>query len=268
MAATALKREERIGLGLAVAAHAALFAWLALNPPAPAPAPMPERMTVTLSDDVGLTSTAPQPAPAPAPDEAPVLGEPAPAPSVPVPQPAAVVPPAPPPLAKPALARLTPPKAAPAKPAAQKPPLAKPAPAKPAGGSRIGNDFLKGVSGAQGQNRAPATPAAAVGPQVRSALSSAILRQIKPKWQGRVPQGVDTELLVSVIAIELNPDGSLAGTPRLLSQDGINDANRAQARRHAEEAIRAVQLAAPFNLPSELYEAWKKPPALRMRKSI
>ncbi|PKB19085.1 cell division and transport-associated protein TolA [Novosphingobium kunmingense] len=263
MAAIALAREERIGLGLALAAHAGLFAWLAVNPPATAPAPAPERMTVTLSDDVGLTSTAPQPAPAPAPDEAPMPGD-----QLPPPMPLAVPQPAPAPVqrAVPAPARPAPIKAAPAK--ALPPTKSAPAPARQAGGSRIGDDFLKGVSGAQGQNRAPATPAAAAGPQVRSALSAAILRQIKPKWQGRVPQGVDTEKLVSVIAIELNPDGTLNGTPRLLSQDGINDANRAQARRHAEEAIRAVQLAAPFSLPSELYEAWKKPPALRMRKSI
>lgn len=257
MAGHALAREERIGLGLAVAAHAALFAWLAFNPPAPAPTIMPERMAVTLSDDVGLTSTAPLPAPAPAPDEAPTPGEQVP------PQPAPVAVPRPAPVPAQRVAPV-PAKLAPAKPA---PPRAAP-PAKPAGGSRIGADFLKGVNGAQGQSRAPATPAAAAGPQVRSALSAAILRQIKPKWQGRVPQGVDTEKLVSVIAIELNPDGSLDGAPRLLSQEGINDANRAQAKRHAEEAIRAVQLAAPFNLPQDLYEAWKKPPALRMRKSI
>ncbi|WP_296679243.1 hypothetical protein [Novosphingobium sp.] len=261
MAAIALRRDERIGLGLAVAAHAGLVAWLALSPHGSALVLPPERMTVTLSDDIAVTSTAPQPAPAPAPDEASVLGERAPQPVAAPPRPTPV------PLVS----------AAPVKPAVQRAPAARPvppkaksapAPAKPAGGSRIGSDFLKGVSGAQGQSRTPNPPAAAVGPGVKTALAAAIMRQIKPKWQGRVPQGVDTENLVSVIAIDLNADGSLAGSPRLLAQEGINDANRAQARRHAEEAIRAVQLAAPFTLPAELYDAWKKPPALRMRKSI
>lgn len=268
MAATALRSEERIGLALALAAHAALFAWLALNPPAPTPHPPPERMSVTLSEDVGLTSTAPQPAAAAAPDEAPVPGDVPP----PVPEPVAAPKPPPVPAVRPVLKpapvppKPTPAKAVPAKPAPAKP--APPAPAKAAGGSRIGNDFLKGVTGAQGQSRSTNPPAAAIGPATRTALSAAILRQIKPNWQGRVPQGVDADKLVSIIAIELKPDGSLAGPPRLVAQEGINDANRAQATRHAEAAIRAVQLAAPFILPIQLYDAWKKPPALRMRKSI
>jgi hypothetical protein len=141
-------------------------------------------------------------------------------------------------------------------------------PKGPAGGSRIGPDFLKGTPGATATGPATGQPAAAIGPAVRSALASAILRQIKPKWQGRVPQGVDTEKLVTIVSIELNPDGSLAGAPKVLNQEGITDSNRSQARRHAEEAVRALQLAAPFQLPNELYEAWKKPPPIRMRKSI
>lgn len=269
MAATALRSEERIGLVLALAAHAGLFAWLVLSPPAPPPLPPPERMSVTLSEDVGLTSAAPQPAPQPAPDEAPVLGE---APPPPAPEPAAATRPPPIPMVRPAVkAAAAPPRPAPAKAAPSKPAPARPAPPAPvktAGGSRIGSDFLKGVTGAQGQTRSANPPAAAIGPAARTALSAAILRQIKPNWQGRVPQGVDADKLVSIVAIELKPDGSLAGPPRLVAQEGINDANRAQAQRHAEAAIRAVQLSAPFILPIQLYDAWKKPPALRMRKSI
>ena len=56
----------------------------------------------------------------------------------------------------------------------------------------------------------------------------------------------------------LNKDGSLAGTPRVVRQTGVNDTNQAQASRHAEQAIRAVQLAAPFDLPEEYYEGWKR----------
>ena len=43
----------------------------------------------------------------------------------------------------------------------------------------------------------------------------------------------------------------------MVRQTGVNDVNRAQAGRHAEQAIRAVQLAAPFDLPVEYYNAWK-----------
>jgi hypothetical protein len=55
----------------------------------------------------------------------------------------------------------------------------------------------------------------------------------------------------------MNADGSLAGRPKVVRQSGINDANRAQAGIHAERAIRAVQLAAPFKLPPEFYDKWK-----------
>ena len=56
--------------------------------------------------------------------------------------------------------------------------------------------------------------------------------------------------------LELNQDGTLRGTPRLVSQTGITDTNRPQASVHAERAIRAVRLAAPFNLPTQFYSDW------------
>jgi hypothetical protein len=55
----------------------------------------------------------------------------------------------------------------------------------------------------------------------------------------------------------LNPDGSLNGDPIVVSQSGITASNEAQKGRHAEQAIRAVRLAAPFKLPPELYDHWK-----------
>ncbi|MBS0483065.1 MAG: hypothetical protein JSR96_13155 [Proteobacteria bacterium] len=272
MTAIALRSEERIGLALALAAHGGLLAWLMLAPPAPAPLPPPERMTVTLSEDVGLTSTAPQPQKAaPALDIAPVLGEdsaqPAPEPAVqPRPQPAPVpvpvqprhiAPPAPAPRpvvkthpapARPAPARVAP---APATPAKSTP--AKPA-HQPAGGSRIGADFLKGVSGAKGQAK-PAAAAAAFGPQQQSALRSAIMRQLKPHWSA--PQGVDAEKLITQVRFSLNRNGTLAGEPQIVSQSGQTPANAAQVRRHAEQAARAVKLAQPFILPPDLYDHWQ-----------
>ena len=253
MAALALRPEERVGLGLALAAHAGLVAWLMLSPPAPAPLPPPDRMTVTLSEDVGLVSTGPQPAAEPAPDEAPVLGEPAPEPesqpvAAPSPQPAPpkAVPPRPAPVARPQPAPV---KAAAAK-ASPKPATA---PARPAGGSRIGADFLKGVSGAQGQQRSAAP--AAFGPQQQSALRAAIMRQLKPHWSA--PQGVDAEKLVTQVRFSLGRNGALVGEPQVVSQSGQTPANAAQVRLHAERAIRAVKLASPFILPPDFYDNWK-----------
>ena len=96
---------------------------------------------------------------------------------------------------------------------------------------------------------------------MRSALSGAITRQLKPHWSP--PDGADADQLVTILSFNLNPDGSLAGRPTVVRQTGITAANRAQAQRHAEQAIRAVQLASPFNLPSEYYDAWKRVSSFR-----
>ena len=101
---------------------------------------------------------------------------------------------------------------------------------------------------------------------MKSALVGAISRQIKPHWAA--PQGVDAEKLVTVLAWEMNPDGSLAGRPTVVSQSGLTDANRAQAQRHAEQAIRAVQLAAPFQLPKEYYTSWKRVAQFRFDRKL
>jgi hypothetical protein len=144
-----------------------------------------------------------------------------------------------------------------------------PAPAKPvasAGATRIGADFLKGVPGAQSNGPAHNPPAAAIGPAVQSALSGAITRQLKPRWVS--PQGADAEKLVTILSWNLNRDGTLAGAPRLVRQEGITDANRPQAARHVEQAIRAVELAAPFDLPDEYYDAWKRVASFRFDKRL
>lgn len=275
MAETALRRDEGLALLVALAAHAGLVLVLTLRP-TPVPLPPPERITVTLSEDVGLTSTSPSTAPA-AIDEAPELGEeaapPPPAPvaqpePLPKPLPRATVapPPKPAPLAKAPPTKAPPAKAPPAKAAAPAPktPPAK-AVTKP-GASRIGDDFLKGTPG--GTAKAPPGPplAATIGPAVRSALAGAISRQLKPKWVA--PQGAEAELLVTILTWDLNPDGTLAGSPRVVRQEGITDANRAQAARHAEQAIRAVRLAAPFNLPDEFYPAWKRITTFRFDRKL
>jgi hypothetical protein len=78
---------------------------------------------------------------------------------------------------------------------------------------------------------------------------------LKPHWSP--PSGVDVDRLVTVVRFRLNRDGSLDGTPEIVRQTGITDANRLQAPRHQEQAIRAVRLAAPFDLPEQLYSGWR-----------
>jgi len=243
MAAIAhLRREERLGLGIAVVLHLALVAALVVEAQRRIPViPPAERMTVSLADDVSLQSTAPNPSQEAQAAIAPVLApesEPIPAPvTTPVPRPLPT--PIPRDISK-----------AQAKPQPQTPP--KPA-TKPAGGSRLGDDFLKGIS--SGDRAGSGTPAATFGPSEAASLRQAIARQLKPHWSA--PQGVDVEKLVTIVRFRLNPDGTLAGDPVVVSQTGITPSNEAQKGRHAEQAIRAVRLAAPFDLPAQFYNQWK-----------
>ena len=268
-----LRKEERLGLAIAAAAHIALIGVLAAHAlRAPPQLPIPQRMTVSLAQDVGPVSTAPKPStqaqaavaptlseqPAPAPEPQQRIQPPRPTP-VPIP-PKPVAEPKPSP--KPAPKHVSQPKPQP-KPsprpvehqAAKPNPKPEPKPSvKPAGGSRIGEDFLKGSS-AGDRSKVDGNFAAAFGPTEKASLRSAISCQLRPHWTA--PQGVDVEKLVTLLDWDLNPDGSLSGRPRLRGQTGITDANRPQAARHAELAIRAVELAAPFNLPKQYYDQWK-----------
>jgi len=327
MAWATLRREERIALIVAVAAHLGVLAVLVLRP-APPPPPPPVRMSVTLSDATGPTETAPRqapanadlaptlgtaapqralaPAPTPVVKPAPVHAVPVPVPPPPRPHPVAAPRPAPPPPTHTAKAR--PPEPTPRPKPEVRPerhaapdsdPIARaiaaahdqPRPAKPAkpahtatqsfaeafgnapakpkgpvGGNRIGADFLKGLSAANTTSRSNGAPAKSIGADARAALSGAIARQLKPHWVA--PQGVDADKLVTILAFDLNPDGSLAGKPQVVSQQGINDSNRPQAARHAEQAIRAVELAAPFTLPAEYYSLWHHIPSARFDRNL
>ena len=273
MTSAAISGEERIGLGVAIAAHVALVALLVLRPPSPPLIPPPERMTVTLTDNVGLTSTSPEPMADAAPDMAPEIGEaPPPEPIAqpepePVPQPREIPSPAPRPSPKAVVkSEATPPKPK-ASPKAQPQPRNQPRQESraPAGGSRFADAFKEGVPGAQSTSQSRNASAAGAGP-TQASLASAIARALKPNWVA--PQGADAEKLVTILAWELNRDGSLAGTPRVVRQDGITDANRPQAARHAEQAIRAVQLAAPFELPENHYNSWKRISSFRFDKRL
>lgn len=304
MAAVALRSEERIGLGIAVAAHVALVALLLWHPPSAPVVMPPDRIEVSISDDVGLKSTSPEPNAQAAPDMAPEIGEPAPPaaepapplpraepppepkarpePPRPAPVPKAEPRPVPRPTPKP-VARPTPPRPV-ARPAPRPSPVARPNPrpaaspaarpaarpatkagaapaARPAersGGSRFADAFKEGVPGARATGAARNPPAQSAGPQVQASLLGAISRAVRPHWQGKVPDGADSEKLVTVLRWNLNRDGSLAGRPEIVRQEGITDANRPQSARHAEQAIRAVQLAAPFDLPDQYYDTWKR----------
>ena len=138
-------------------------------------------------------------------------------------------------------------------------------PPRQATGTEIGENFLEGA-GSDTTSDSTLIPASEIGPSATASLIQSLSRQIKPHWNA--PSGVDAELLVTELAFELNPDGSLKSRPRVLRQSGINASNRPQAGLHAERSIRAVQLAAPFDLPPELYTAWKSIRGARFDRNL
>ncbi len=256
----AFRSDEKVGLAAAVVLHGALVAVLLMQAVRSEVAVFPERMTVSLATEVGLEAAAPDPVSESRASVAPTLApDPAPAPEVAQPQPSTRTPPTPP---KPAIRTATSQPAAsrdrsrpdrtPPKQAAATPPKTA---TKTGGGSRIGDDFLDG-KGSSTTTQETRAPAAKFGSAERAALSSAITRQLRPNWTA--PSGLDAEQLVSTVSWDLNPDGTLRGTPRCrTAASSITASNRPQAALHCERAIRAVQRAAPFNLPDQFYDRWK-----------
>lgn len=251
--AATFRSEDKVAIPAAIALHVAVVAVLLLQPDDPPETPMfPPSMSVSLAEDVSLASTAPDPVDESRVALAPVLSdEPAPAPAEPV---VAAPEPAPPTPVTPRRSIAAAPKPArtPATPRREATP---PAPAaKKGGGSRIGDDFLPG-KGNNPTSEKTGAPAATFGRQERADLQSAITRQLRKNWEA--PNGLEAEKLVSVVRWQLNQDGSLKGRPSCTTvASSITESNRPQSGLHCERAIRAVQLAAPFNLPEQFYSRW------------
>lgn len=265
MAGTAsLSREEKVGLLLAGTAHVALAVLLITQRPDPKPLTPPERITVSLAEDVGLDSTAPDPSPDPAAAMAPDLA--------PLPQPPVTTPPPPPvrptarptPTPTPRATRSARPTPTPTATRSARPtptpsasrsarPSPTPSATRSGGAPSVGADFLDGATNTTGdRGQAADRPSA----QQQASIDAAIIRQLKPHWNP--PSGLDVDRLVTVVRFRLNRDGTLDGSPELLGETrGITDSNRTQVARHREQAIRAVRLAAPFDLPERFYSGWR-----------
>lgn len=260
MGETALNTEEKVGLAAAVVLHAGLAGVLAMQALRTEVTVFPERINVSLATEVGLEAASPDPVSESRASVAPTISdspEPAPDPVQARPEPAArpvpTTPPKPKPAAQaPAQSRdrsrpdRTPPKQAAATP---------PKPAAKSGGSRLGDDFLKGL-GSSSTTDETRLPASQIGASERASIQQALARQVKPHWNS--PQGLDVDKLISLVDFNLNTDGSLKGRPVCKTvPSSITEGNRPQAALHCERAIRAVQLAAPFKLPEEYYAVWK-----------
>jgi hypothetical protein len=249
-----MTRSDGYGLGAALVGHAVLFLALTLTiahrtPPTKA---VEDVMDVQLVDTVGLRSAVPVPATeAPREATAPELG--------PM-QDAAVVPP---PMPTPAPERPAIPQPTPAPPAAARPTPKKlssdllrdlnaAAKAERATGPKIGPDFLKGVLG-KAAGKGTTARAAISGPAVQG-LAAAIKRQVQPCYDLGSLSGTPAMQIVTVLQLRFNPDGSVAGTPQVVEQPGVNAGNSRYAAQMVDVSRRAVLKCSPLKLPAELYE--------------
>lgn len=99
-------------------------------------------------------------------------------------------------------------------------------------------------------------PAATTAAEVRRSIDVSIKAKVGPRWNGCRVTGVDVDQLKTVVKFRLTPAGALAGFTSV-DTTGENDSNRFQVQRHQECAKRAIELAAPFDLPEENYSFWQ-----------
>ena len=248
-----MEKAEKIGLGIAAAGHVALFGVLSLSVLSTTNDAFRNKpIEVMIADEVGLVSAAPDPAKVtPATSVAPELG---------TPDESSFVTPEPLPEPPQAEAR---PKPSPAPAPTSREPRRRPdkpssSTAKPADkprGSRLGDDFLKGVTDASSVSRNQNIAAEKASSAAVASLERELYRLIKQKW--RPPSGADAELLRTKVTARLDSNGRIIGTPTATTT-GITASNRSQVDIHQERAIAAVQLAAPFTtFPEKFYDEWK-----------
>lgn len=253
-----MEKAEKIGLGVAAAGHVALFGILSLNLLfMPDNIYKPKSIEVTIADEVGLESSAPNLALIPpATSIAEELGDPDPT-DMSRPEPAELTTaprieptrPQPSPAAEPKPKPKAEPKEKP-KPQDKPATEAKPKPK----GSRLGKDFLKGITDQSSLSRNQESTGEKASANVVASLQQELYRQIKRHW--KPPTGADAELLRTKVTARLDRKGNIVGTPTATTT-GITASNRSQADVHKERAIAAVKLAAPFTtFPDKYYSEW------------
>lgn len=290
-----MDRSEQVGLGVAAAAHVLLFGALSFNlfsndshrfdnPPmaveivaetaeqSVAPVVSAEEPAPRLGE-----SEAPDPPPAPEPEP-----EPEPRPAPPPPRPKVEPRPAPRPVATPTPPReRTPPRREPerdqrsarSQPDVQDPrrrpdrerpadtrrePQRQPARPRPTANPAPSGD-LDGIAASVARNtrgRTPNPPAERSGSEIRRSIQVSINAAVRAPWNACRVTGVDVNQLTTTVVFRLTPTGAL---DRIVSVNttGVTDSNRPQLQRFEECARRAIQLAAPFDLPRENYEYWQ-----------
>jgi periplasmic protein TonB len=267
----AMDRVEKVGLGAAIGGHVILLGAFGLGLMASADTiKRQESISVSLVGEIADVSTAPdaiqeESAPPAAGDTAPSEPPPAPTPVMQIEKPVAK------PMQKPAKPNTAPPlakvaaKKEPVKTSATPPKTVKAAatsgkgttPAKPGGLSRNFEDSINNIGKAPGAGKAVGTPAAKTAAEVRRSASAALGPQIMRFVRSCSPNGVGVDKILTRVSLSLNRDGSLAGISGV-SQDGVDDNNRPQAKPTETCVLNSIRRASPFSgLDDEYYDIWK-----------
>ncbi len=120
-------------------------------------------------------------------------------------------------------------------------------------GSRLGDNFLKGLTSDPSPSRSEAPRAAKIDARALAGIQDAISRQIQPCADRQVDPGPGANRIVTVLNLRLNENGTLAATPTMVRQTGVDDENDRYARRVVDLGIAAFKGCSPLRLPAEFY---------------
>ena len=123
-------------------------------------------------------------------------------------------------------------------------------------GSKLGDEFRKGLTSEPSNSTSQTPRATSVGPAQLAGLAAAIRRQVQPCADRVATPGPGAERITTKINLRMNRDGSFAANPSVVSQV-TDDDNARYGGRVGELAKAAFVQCSPFALPPELYEGWK-----------
>jgi len=265
-----MDRAEKLGLGAAIGGHVVLLGAMALGLMMSAePITKPESISVSLVGDIADVSTAPdaiQEESAPPAQGEIEPAEPPPSPAMQVERP--VEKPQAKPVTKPLIRDTPPPAKTATKKVAVKQPPAKSntAPAKsgkgttpvtPGGFSKSFEDSMNAIGKAPGAGKAVGTPAAKSAVEVRRSVTASLGSQIMRYVRSCSPNGLDVDKIATTVTLSLSSDGSLISLSGI-SQRGVNENNRPQAKPTELCVVSAIKQASPFKgLDPEYHDTWK-----------
>jgi hypothetical protein len=122
-------------------------------------------------------------------------------------------------------------------------------------GSRLGNDFLKGLSDKPSTSKSVVPQAAVMSQQAAADIGSAIRRQVQPCADRQVKPGPGADRIIVTIRLRMDRDGSLIGNPQVIGHSGIDAENGRYQDRVDDNAIATFKGCSPLRgLPAELYD--------------